>query len=253
MHAFGLEISGDHARLMLAAMGALAASLGFIAGAWTEHRRRVSFKREDLVGTTLVIELYGIQRDAAGADTLHIISQGSTLKLDGFFHSPDLVRHVQRAAQKHPGLLQLPSPVAHRMMMDEAKDALTGLDVKANMDFLHGRPTREDPTLFAFAAYSERDHDGNGLLDEVARLVLMVASPMLIEKLADADYAKSLAVAHSGYRPRCDRLHDFARDWQGLGRAVERRVHGARGLQQQRLRDGPELRRRRLVRAPQHR
>jgi hypothetical protein len=44
----------------------------------------------------------------------------------------------------------------------------------------------------------------------------MVVSPTLIEKLADPDNIGRLRVAHSGYRPRCERLHDFAREWQRL-------------------------------------
>ena len=119
---------------------------------------------------------------------------------------------------KHPGLLRLPSPVAQRMMMDEGKDVITGLDAKANMDFLHGRPTQDDETLFGFAAYSEHEHAGNGLHDQIARLVLMVVSPNLIERLADPEYIKRLGVPHSGYRPRCKRLHDFACEWQRLQR-----------------------------------
>ena len=84
------------------------------------------------------------------------------------------------------------------------------------MDFLHGRPTQDDDTLFGFAAYSEREHDGQGLHDQIARLVLMVVSPSLVERLADPEYIKCLDVAHSGYRPRCERLHDFASEWQRL-------------------------------------
>jgi hypothetical protein len=44
----------------------------------------------------------------------------------------------------------------------------------------------------------------------------MVVSPMLIDKLADSDYVKRLQVRHSGYLPRRERLHDFAREWQRL-------------------------------------
>jgi hypothetical protein len=49
---------------------------------------------------------------------------------------------------------------------------ITGLDPVANMDFVRGRPTRDDETLFGFAAYAEQDHDGSGLRDQIARLVL---------------------------------------------------------------------------------
>jgi hypothetical protein len=213
---FGLEITGDHARLILAVVGGAIAVGGFIAGRWSQHRGRVQFKKEDLVTTSIIIEIYGIKTEPDGRDMLNIVTQGSSSTLESFFLNPDLVRHVKREAVKHPGLLLLPNPVAHRMMMDEGKDKMTGLEAKANMDFLQGRPTQDDETLFGFAAYQERDHGSNGLHDQVARLVLMVTSPLLIERLADPDYVKQLGVAHSGYRPRCERLHDFAREWQRL-------------------------------------
>jgi len=44
----------------------------------------------------------------------------------------------------------------------------------------------------------------------------MVVSPTALERLADPEYVKCLRVAHSGYRPRCRRMHDFAREWQRL-------------------------------------
>jgi len=213
---FGLEITGDHARLILAVVGGVIAVGGFIAGRWSQHRGRVQFKKEDLVTSSIIIEIYGIKTEPDGSDMLNIVTHGSSSTLESFFLNPDLVRHVKREAVKHPGLLLLPNPVAHRMMMDEGKDKMTGLEAKANMDFLHGRPTQDDETLFGFAAYGERDHGGNGLHDQVARLVLMVTSPILIERLADPEYVKRLGVAHSGYRPRRERLHDFAREWQRL-------------------------------------
>jgi len=213
---FGLEITGDHARLVLAVLGGVIAVGGFIAGRWSKHRSRVHFKKEDLVASSIIIEIYGIRTRPEGSDMLHIVTQGSSSTIESFFPNPELVRHVKREAVKHPGLLVLPNPVAHRMMMDEGKDKITGLQAKANMDFLHGRPTQDDETLFGFAAYRELEHGGNGLHDQIARLVLMVVSPTFIERLADEEYVKSLSVAHSGYRPRCERLHDFAREWQRL-------------------------------------
>ena len=216
MHLFGLEITGDHARLILPAMGGALALSGFVAGRWSRHRARVHFWREDLVASSIVIEMYGIIAQPDGADMLHIITQGSPSSLEDFFLAPDLVRHVKREVVKHPGLLQLANPVAHRMMMDEGKDAITGLDPRANMNFIHGRPTQNDETLFGFAAYSERNHDGTSLHDQVGRLVLMVVSPTLIDRLADVQYVTRLRVRHSGYLPRRERLHDFAREWQRL-------------------------------------
>ena len=84
------------------------------------------------------------------------------------------------------------------------------------MNFMHGRPTQNDETLFGFAAYSERNHDGTSLHDQVGRLVLMVVSPTLIDRFADVHYITRLRVRHSGYLPRRERLHDFAREWQRL-------------------------------------
>jgi hypothetical protein len=164
----------------------------------------------------MVIELYALKPQSNGHDRLHIISQGSALNISDFFRSPDLIRHVKKAVGKHPGLVALPNAIAHRMMMDEGKDALTGLDAKANLNFLNGRPTQDDVTLFGYAAYAETDHDDSGLRDQVGRLVLMVVSPTNIPKLADPAYIATLEVAHEGYHPRCKRLHDFAREWQYL-------------------------------------
>ena len=222
MQLFGLEITGDHARLVLAVIAAAIAVGGFIAGRWSKHRGRVHFEREDLVTSSIIIEIYGIRAQPEGSAMLHIVTQGSSSTLESFFLNPELVRHVKREAVKHPGLLLLPNPVAHRMMMDEGKDKITGLQAKANMDFLHGRPTQDDETLFGFAAYREREHGGNGLHDQIARLVLMVVSPRAIERLVDPEYVKCLGVAHSGYRPRGERLHDFACEWQRLQMLPER-------------------------------
>lgn len=215
MAFFGVDVSAIPAHVVGPIVGALVAIASFLAGRWTVHRRRVRFKHEDLVTTSVVIELYGVKPED-GRDVLHVVSQGGSFALETFFRGPDLVRHVQRTASKHPGLLRLSNPVAHRMMMDEGKDILTGLDAKANMDFVHGRPTRDDATLFAFAAYAEKEHDGNGLRDQVARLVLMVVSPALAVNLSDPAWVATLGVAHSGDRPRCKRLHDFALEWQRL-------------------------------------
>jgi hypothetical protein len=216
MQFFGLEITGDHARLIAPAIGGALAAGGFVTGRWSKHLARVRFKREDLVTSSIVVEMYGIVAQPDGGDMLHIVTQGRPSALDRFFLTQDLVRHVKREAVKHPGLVRLPNQVAHRMMMDEGKDVITGLDPRANMDFVHGRPTQDDETLFAFAAYSERSHDGSTLHDQIGRLVLMVVSPTLIDRLADAEYIKCLCVRHSGYLPRRDRLHDFACEWQRL-------------------------------------
>lgn len=216
MHLFGLDLGGELARVLSAVIAGAVALGGFVVGRWSRHRSWVRFRKEDLVATSIVIEMYGVKTEADGRDVLHIISQGGASALDRQFSNPNLVRHVTREAARHPGLMRLPNKVAHRMMMDEGKDMITGLDPAANMDFVHGRPTRDDDTLFAFAAYAEQDHDGSGLRDEIARLVLMVVSPACIDRLADPAYIERLGVAHSGYRPRRGRLYDLACEWKRL-------------------------------------
>jgi hypothetical protein len=216
MELFGLEINGEHARIVVAVLGGGAATLGFVAGRWSRHRNSLRFKREDLVTSSILIEFYGIQVTPDGSERLDFITQGGSATLEAFFFNADLVARIRRAAAKHPGLLRLPSPVAHRMMMTEGKDQITGLDPLANIDFVQGRTTRDDEVLIAFAAYPEIDRDGNGLRDQVARLVLMVVSPSLMARLADPAYIDRLGVPHAGYGPRRDRLHDFAREWQRI-------------------------------------
>jgi hypothetical protein len=218
VNIFGLEITGDHARLLVAVFGGVFAAFGFLAGRWTRHRSAIAFKKEDLVDSTLATELYGLEPKADGRVVLHIVTQGSAEAMSSVFTNGVLVRHIQRAAHHHPGLLLLKEPVAHRMMLDEGKDRITGLDAKANLDFIQGRPVREDEVLFGFAAYKEREN-GNGdtaLHDEVARLIQMVVAERNIANLADPAFIARLDVAHAGYKPRVARLHDFAREWQRL-------------------------------------
>ena len=102
------------------------------------------------------------------------------------------------------------------MMMDEGKDRITGNDHKANLDFIQGRPTRDDDVLFGFAAYHENGDRRTALHDEVGRLVQMVVALRDIPLLADPNFIKELRVQHAGYQPRTARLHDFAREWQRL-------------------------------------
>lgn len=217
MTLFGIEITGEHARIAVLAFSTIFASLGFIAGRWTRHRSRVSFKREDLVASTVVTELYGIERRSDGSSVLHIITQGGIEPIDRVFTNPVLLRYVQRAAKRHPGLLQLKDRIAHRMMMDEGKDRITGLDAKANLDFMQGRATRDDEVLFGFAAYKESNGNRPRTLhDEVGRLVQMVVSVHHVGLLADPNFAKQLKVQHAGYQPRALRLHEFAKEWVRL-------------------------------------
>ncbi len=222
MEIFGLEITGDHARLLVALFGGIFAAFGFLAGRWTRHRSAIAFKREDLVGSSIATELYGFEPKPDGRVTLHIVTQGSAEAVSAVFTNPVLIRHIQRDAGRHPGLLALKEPVAHRMMMDEGKDRITGLDPKANLDFIQGRPFRADDVLFGFGAYAERENGRENrtgepaLRDEVARLVQMVVAERYIPSLADPTFIALLDVAHAGYRPRIARLHEFAREWQRI-------------------------------------
>ncbi len=216
MTLFGLEITGDHARLITLVATSLFAVLGFVAGRWSKHRNHMQFQREDLVASTLVTEFYGLQQGPDGHWTLHIITHGRSEALIDAFTNRDLTDHIRRAAQKHPGLVQLKQPVAHRMMMDEGKDRITGNDAKATLDFVQGRPTREDDVLFGFAAYKETGERKAALHNEIARLVQMVVALKDIPRLADAEFIKQLGVPHAGYRPRTVRLHDFALEWRRL-------------------------------------
>src|SRR5262249_25873823 len=122
----GLEVAASElARVLFAVVAGLIGFGGFIAGRLSQHRSPGRFKREDLVASTLVIEMYGISTEADGRDVLHVISQGRASALEGRFSSPNLVRHIQRVAARHPGLLRLANGVAHRMMMDEGKNMIT--------------------------------------------------------------------------------------------------------------------------------
>ena len=175
----------------------------------------------------MATELYGFSERPDGRTVLHIVTQGSAEPFSSVFTNAELIRHIQRAARKHPGLLQLKDPVAHRMMMDEGKDRITGLDPKANMDFIHGRPTREDDVLFGFAAYKETGNGFASLHNEVGRLTQMVVAKADIDKLADPGFVQALVVQHSGYHPRVNRLHDFAREWQRLRALPQTELHAA--------------------------
>ncbi len=218
MNIFGLEITGDHARILLALFGGLFASFGFLAGRLSRHRSAIAFKREDLVSSTVATEFYGFESLPDGGIMLHVVTQGGAEPIAAVFTNTDLISRVQRAAGRHPGLLLLKDAVAHRMMMDEGKDRITGHDAKANLDFVQGRAVREDFVLFGFAAYAEHEngHGASALHDEVARLVQMVVSEQNIGALADPAIVARLQVAHAGYRPRVGRLHDFAKEWHRL-------------------------------------
>jgi hypothetical protein len=227
MTVLGLTIDGDHARLITAVLGALLAAASFFAGRWSRHRQRVRFRKEDLVASTVVTELYGFSDGEDGRRILHIVSQGGTRSTAEVFTNPTLIEHVQREARKHPGLVGLKNPIAHRMMMDEGKDRITGHDPKANMDFLFGRPTREDEVLFGFGAWAETGDRRNALHDEIGRLVQMVVALRDVPRLTDDAFIAELGVQHAGYKPRIKRLAAFAREWQRLEALPHTERHAA--------------------------
>ena len=88
MQLFGLDITGEHVKLLLPLIGGAVAAGGFLAGRWSSHRKRVLFRNEDLVSSSIVIELYGIAVDSDGFPMLHIVTQGGSSSIEDFFHNP---------------------------------------------------------------------------------------------------------------------------------------------------------------------
>jgi hypothetical protein len=169
---FGLEFTSDHAKLAGSLLGGLLAFGGFVAGRWSSYRQRSRIEREDLVSTSIVVEMVS----ANGEGDLEILTASRTTSLNDFFQNDVLVTAIRKAASKHPGLLHLHDPAAHRLMMVEAGNWLQGLNVHANLDFIAGRHTDVHEVLIGFAAYPAGAPGAGHLHDEVDRLILMVVN-----------------------------------------------------------------------------
>lgn len=202
----GVEITGEHARLAGTIFGALLAAGGFIAGRWSHLVLAHRLAREDLVSMTIIAEFYG-HTGAGEEKVIERMVGASAVSLDDFFKNEALVEKVRHAAQRHPGLMRLDDPIAHRLMMDEGANWLRGLDAAANMDFLLGKPTVSHTMLIAFAADPlERVTDGR-LHEEIDRLRLIV----LGRELAEHVIARGEPADHADRHHR--RLHDVAHAW----------------------------------------
>jgi hypothetical protein len=169
---FGLEFTSDHAKLVGSLFGGLLAFGGFVAGRWSSYLQRSRIEREDLVSTSIVVEMVS----ANGEGNLEILTASRTTSLDDFFQNGILVAAIRKAASKHPGLLRLHDPAAHRLMMVEAGNWLQGLNVQANLDFIACRHTDVHEVLIGFAAYPAGAPGAGHLHDEVDRLILMVVN-----------------------------------------------------------------------------
>jgi hypothetical protein len=178
---FGLEFTSDHAKLAGSLLGGLLAFSGFVAGRWSGYLQRSRIEKEDLVSTSIVVEM--VSRPANGAGDPELLTASRTTSLDDFFQNAVLVAAVRKAAVRHPGLLRLHDPVAHRLMMLEAGNWLQGLNAQANLDFIAGRPTDLHEVLIGFAAYPAGKAGAGRLHDEVDRLVLMVVNRATAEAL----------------------------------------------------------------------
>jgi hypothetical protein len=169
---FGLEFTSDHAKFLGSLLGGLLAFGGFVAGRWSSYRQRSRIEKEDLVSTSIVVEM--VSANVEG--DLEILTASRTTSLDDFFQNDVLVAAIRKAASKHPGLLRLHDPVAHRLMMVEAGNWLQGLNVQANLDFIASRHTDVHEVLIGFAAYPAGALGAGRLHDEVDRLILMVVN-----------------------------------------------------------------------------
>jgi hypothetical protein len=169
---FGLEFTSDHAKFLGSLVGGLLAFGGFVAGRWSSYIQRSRIEKEDLVSTSIVVEMVS----ANGEGDLEILTASRTTSLDEFFQNTVLVAAIRKAASKHPGLLRLHDPMAHRLMMVEAGNWLQGLNVQANLDFIAGRHTDVHEVLIGFAAYPAGAPGAGRLHEEVDRLILMVVN-----------------------------------------------------------------------------
>jgi hypothetical protein len=153
-----------------------------------------------------------ISRPANGDGGPELLTASRTTSLDDFFQNGVLVAAIRKAASKHPGLLRLHDPAAHRLMMVEAGNWLQGLNTQANLDFLAGRPTDLHEVLIGFAAYPAGAAGAGRLHDEVDRLVLMVVNR------ATAELVLAMPREQSGkpasHLPR--RIFDLVAEWDQI-------------------------------------
>jgi hypothetical protein len=202
---FGLEFTSDHARLAGSLLGALLAVGGFVAGRLSSYRQRSRLEREDLVSTSIVVEMVSVNTEGG----LEILTASRTTSLNDFFQNDVLVSEIRKAASKHPGLLHLHDPAAHRLMMVEAGNWLQGLNVQANLEFIAGRHTDVHEVLIGFAAYPAGVPGAGHLHDEVDRLILMVVN----RAAAGALQAVSANEPVKGAAHVPKRIVDLAAEW----------------------------------------
>jgi hypothetical protein len=178
---FGLEFTSDHAKFVGSLLGGVLALSGFVAGRWSSYLQRSRIEKEDLVSTSIVVEM--VSHPANGKGDPEILTASRTTSLSDFFQNEVLVAAIRKAASRHPGLLRLHDPVPHRLMMVEAGNWLQGLCAQANLDFIAGRPTDLHEVLIGFAAYPAGALGAGHLHNEVDRLVLMVVNRTTAEAL----------------------------------------------------------------------
>jgi hypothetical protein len=220
---FGLEFTSDHAKLVGPLLGGLLGFGGFVAGRWSSYLQRSRIQREDLVSTSIVVEMVS----ANGEGDLEILTASRTASLEDFFQNSVLVAAIRKAASKHPGLLRLHDPAAHRLMMVEAGNWLQGLNVQANLDFIAGRQTDVHEVLIGFAAYPAGALGAGHLHDEVDRLILMVvnraaagallaASPLTVSPLTVSPTQPGKPAVHL---PK--RIIELAAEWDRTRNAAQ--------------------------------
>ncbi len=234
MQIFGMDITSEHTRMIGPVVGGLLTAGGFVAGRLSHLLLARRLAHEDLVASTMVVEIYG--HDLVGdGKIVDMLVGGSAVGIDEFFNNELLVKKIRKAAQRHPGLLQLPDPVEHRMMMDQAANWLRGLDTEANLSFLFGHPTQKRTVLIAFASYPVEQNAPKHLHQEIDRLRLMVVSQNVAKEALDDG-----AQIRARREPAMLRLIDVASAWTAqanepdLGRdlvwAIEVRTSAGRKL-----------------------
>jgi hypothetical protein len=204
---FGLEFTTDHAKLAGSILGGILAVGGFIAGRWSSYLQRSRIEKEDLVATSIVVEM--VAHPASRDGLPETLTASRTTSLSDFFQNDALVAAIRKAALRHPGLLRLHDPMAHRLMMVEAGNWLQGLNAQANLDFIAGKPTELYEVLIGFAAYPAGAAGAGQFHDEVDRLFLMVVNRASAEALLKQQ--RQQLPAPSSHLPR--RIVDLIAEW----------------------------------------